>query len=62
MKRPRYVFDVTIGFTTYSGIIARTPGAAVRKAVRQGIRRKALKRQPRTDSDGWFEGVHINPR
>ena len=55
MIRKKRTWDVTIGRMTFHNVVAKTAGAAVRNAVRHAIKGKFLKRQPRTNLDGWFE-------
>lgn len=52
-------YEVNVGYKDSILVGAKTPGAAARKVFRMLIRVGYLKRQPRTDCDGWFEGVSI---
>lgn len=56
MKRPNCIFDLTLGFNSFTAV-AKTPGDAARQAFRAWIARGAIKRQPQSDEDGWFDGV-----
>lgn len=57
-RRPVRVYAVAIGANRHE-VAARTRGAAARKAFREWLKWQAIKRQPKSSDDGWFDGVSI---